>query len=201
MEPTDPSGEDYYDKTFAARRTAITEKLMEVCADGEWHNREDVIRAVIHTIEPGPAYRFAERQRINGRKLRARKSMSPEDYAEWLKDESNWARNYHHPVEMDEIVRNGARGMIIERIHSSRRFEVKGAGATAEVRRVPIHPRYSESAAAIERRQAAAEGREPDPKVIYNARYNERKKAQRRERGLKKGGVAKGINPRAMPGK
>jgi hypothetical protein len=158
---------------MARRRTAYTERMLELLADGEWHDREWLVDQVFHMVPPGVAYRKVENERISNLKVRKRKELSPEEYAKWESNPDNLERDPHrgHRSRNAKIM-GGQRRVIMDRLQSSQRFERRTnpeTGAT-EVRRVPVHPRFAESKAAKERRLAAAEGREPRKFAVLGRR-------------------------------
>ena len=52
-------------------------RLDELLADGEWHDREQLVRALMPLIPPGQAVRTATRNRAGKRRRRAEQGMEP----------------------------------------------------------------------------------------------------------------------------
>jgi hypothetical protein len=142
--------EDWYDENMLADRSReVTREILKLLRDGEWHKREDVVRAVLHRVPPGKAIRFWQRARLNSRTANARKVLSEQEFKDWLASapeaQQDW-ENPHRPISENDKIFHGARAYVTDALTASKRIERKtDENGVKWVRRVPMNPSYVKS--------------------------------------------------------
>lgn len=157
--PNKFSEEDYYEEAYADRRTPWLGEAYKLLADGEWHDREEIVKELAKMVPPGIAWRHAETARINQLKRNARLQLEREDYEKFIADPGNLERS--QPVNEEEkgkIIRGAQRAAVLISLHASQRIEKKKEGKKILIRRIPISPRFLNSNRARIRRFQAEKG-------------------------------------------
>lgn len=141
------AAEEFYDAIHAERRSPVLSKALEILSDGEWHDREEVIREVQKLVTPGIAYRHMEEARRLQMDRSAQRMFGPEEYEKWRADPANWARK--RPIkDENDYIRRGQRAVAISHTTSSKRLERRKIDGKMMIRRVPMNARLLESDAA-----------------------------------------------------
>lgn len=100
----------------------VTFAILELMKDGEWHDREEVIREVNHVIPHGVAYRRADQTYRESRMKNLRQQgMSEQDAKEFLDNPENYRTKGE--VDTDFLVRSGRRAIIQDSLATNSRIE------------------------------------------------------------------------------
>lgn len=97
------------------KMTPHLRRASELLSDGEWHDREEIMREMGKVIPPGIAIRFQEQVRAGRRTQRLKNNLpvvseSPERIV---------------PRENNTLITMGRRGLALKALHAARRVETK----------------------------------------------------------------------------
>lgn len=125
--------------------TPLTTRLHEILADGEWHDREPIVKELMRLAPPGEAWRMAEEVRVRSRIRRARNQLTAEAFAAWM-EAGNHELN-PRPKSMEATVQTGKRAMANSAIgmRATNRIEQRIVDGKKQIRLRPLDPFYSQS--------------------------------------------------------
>jgi len=150
--------EDLIHKDLYERSDETLQFILTYLVDGEWHDREEVVSATRHVINPGKAYRKAEQRRLSKLRNDTKRlyGWSDEQLDEWMADEENTRRRYTTRASSTQegIVRTGQRMVVMDALNGTTRIEQKADDAgRIWVRRIPLAEVITGTQSAQERRQ------------------------------------------------
>jgi hypothetical protein len=128
------------------RTSQLAHRLLDLLADGEWHDREEIVQAMMGSVHPGMAIRYAQKKRYYMAKLNAKRRLGEqsEEFREWLEAHptpASWSSNHKRSADDNESYFTGARFLIIDKINKVKRIEKRMHNGVAQLRRVPLSPR------------------------------------------------------------
>lgn len=132
------------------RQTELGRFVYRQLSDGEWHDRETLIREVMKKVPPGEAFRKAEDVRHRHRILRARQKLTPAAFAAYMEEETYKVDPPTRPRKsMDAEVLIGKRAIAnyVVGARTTSRIETRIHEGRKQVRLRPLHPKYSQSRA------------------------------------------------------
>lgn len=134
--------EKFYDEMLAGRSTPWKARALVILQDGEWHDREDVIRELADMVPPGVAWRHLEDARISQLQRNARlRGMTPEQVEKWTAEQEQ--RPQPNPTSAQ--IRKGQRAVVVASLGSSNRIIREKRDGRIMLMRVPLSERLLNS--------------------------------------------------------
>lgn len=134
--------EAYYDEVIGRRATPWSRRALEILQDGEWHDREEIIRELADMVPPGVAWRHLEKGRIAQLYRKAQDELGPEAADKWK------AEQKERPQPADPTstqIRKGQRAVVITQLGGSARIIREKRDGKVYLMRIPISDRLLNS--------------------------------------------------------